>query len=114
MALPRQLAKTLVKIDKVVGTGREADLGLTVDVHYTGWLYDPNAVDSQGKKFDSSVGREPFSFQVGGKQVIKGWDVGVQGMKVGGKRHPDHSGRDGVWSAQCRQWPDSTEFDFGV
>lgn len=80
------VGKTLVKIDNVVGTGREADLGLTVEVHYTGWLYDPNAVDSHGKKFDSSIGREPFSFQVGGKQVIKGWDLGVQGMKVGGKR----------------------------
>lgn len=80
------VGKTLVKIDNVVGTGREADLGLTVEVHYTGWLYDPNASDGHGKKFDSSIGREPFSFQVGGKQVIKGWDQGVQGMKVGGKR----------------------------
>lgn len=66
--------------DVVVGNGREAALGDTATVHYTGWLTD-------GKKFDSSVDRkEPFSFRVGAGQVIKGWDEGVAGMKVGGKR----------------------------
>jgi FKBP-type peptidyl-prolyl cis-trans isomerase len=66
--------------DLVVGNGREAALGDTATVHYTGWLTD-------GKKFDSSVDRkEPFSFRVGAGQVIKGWDEGVTGMKVGGKR----------------------------
>jgi FKBP-type peptidyl-prolyl cis-trans isomerase len=66
--------------DIVVGNGREAALGDTATVHYTGWLTD-------GKKFDSSVDRkEPFSFRVGAGQVIKGWDEGVAGMKVGGKR----------------------------
>jgi FKBP-type peptidyl-prolyl cis-trans isomerase FkpA len=63
-----------------VGTGAEAKAGQMVEVHYTGWLTD-------GKKFDSSVDRnEPFKFALGRSQVIKGWDEGVQGMKVGGKR----------------------------
>jgi len=58
-----------------------------VKVHYTGWLHDPAAADGHGKKFDSSVDRgQPFEFHLGGGQVIKGWDEGVAGMKVGGKR----------------------------
>jgi FKBP-type peptidyl-prolyl cis-trans isomerase len=66
--------------DLQVGTGAEAKAGQRVEVHYTGWLTD-------GKKFDSSVDRKkPFSFQLGAGQVIKGWDQGVAGMKVGGKR----------------------------
>jgi FKBP-type peptidyl-prolyl cis-trans isomerase len=70
--------------DLQVGTGEEAKNGMTVFVHYTGWLY----VNGQrGKKFDSSVDRgQPFSFKLGGGQVIKGWDEGVAGMKVEGKR----------------------------
>jgi FKBP-type peptidyl-prolyl cis-trans isomerase FkpA len=77
----------LQKIDTVVGTGTEAVKGKTAVVHYTGWLYDPFAADKKGKKFDSSVDRKsPFSFPVGGGQVIAGWDEGVVGMKVGGKR----------------------------
>lgn len=67
-------------IDQVVGTGEIAKAGQTVSVHYTGWL-------TNGKKFDSSVDRgQPFSFHLGVGQVIKGWDEGVQGMKIGGKR----------------------------
>jgi FKBP-type peptidyl-prolyl cis-trans isomerase len=67
-------------VDLVAGTGRQAELGDTASVHYTGWLAD-------GKKFDSSRDRsEPFSFRVGAGQVIKGWDEGVKTMKVGGKR----------------------------
>jgi len=63
-----------------VGTGTTAVAGKAVKVHYTGWL-------TTGKKFDSSVDRgEPFSFPLGGGKVIKGWDEGVAGMKVGGKR----------------------------
>lgn len=66
--------------DLQVGTGAEATSGKTVDVHYTGWL-------TSGKKFDSSLDRgRPFSFPLGGGRVIKGWDQGVAGMKVGGKR----------------------------
>ncbi len=66
--------------DDLVGTGTEAHKGKTVSVHYTGWLTD-------GTKFDSSRDRNtPFSFPLGQGQVIKGWDEGVAGMKVGGKR----------------------------
>src|SRR5579884_1634614 len=66
--------------DITVGTGATATPGKTVKVHYTGWL-------TNGKKFDSSLDRgQPFSFPLGGGQVIRGWDEGVAGMKVGGKR----------------------------
>jgi FKBP-type peptidyl-prolyl cis-trans isomerase len=77
----------LKKIDVAVGSGTEAVTGKTVIVHYTGWLYDPAAADGHGAKFDSSVDRkEPFGFPLGAGRVIKGWDEGVAGMKVGGKR----------------------------
>ena len=77
----------LQKIDTQVGTGREAEPGFNVTVHYTGWLYDPAAKDGKGKKFDSSLDRgQPFNFFLGGGQVIQGWDEGFAGMKIGGKR----------------------------
>lgn len=77
----------LIKKDTVVGTGREAEAGFNVTVHYTGWLFDVNAAENKGKKFDSSVDRnQPFVFFLGGGQVIQGWDEGVVGMKIGGKR----------------------------
>lgn len=76
----------LVKTDTVVGTGKEAVAGAMVQVNYTGWLYDAKAADKRGAKFDSSIGRGPFSFPLGAGRVIKGWDQGVAGMKVGGKR----------------------------
>ncbi len=79
-------AAGLVKTDTVVGTGKEAVTGATVQVNYTGWLHDSKAADMRGTKFDSSVGRGPFSFPLGAGRVIKGWDQGVVGMKVGGKR----------------------------
>lgn len=67
-------------VDLIVGTGREAAAGNLVTVHYTGWL-------TNGTKFDSSVDRrDPFSFPIGSGKVIRGWDEGVAGMKVGGKR----------------------------
>jgi len=73
--------------DTVLGTGDEAAAGHNVKVHYTGWLYDPTADNSRGKKFDSSKDRgQPFRFGLGQGQVIRGWDEGVQGMKVGGTR----------------------------
>lgn len=77
----------LIKKDVVVGDGEEATAGKTVSVHYTGWLYDESAPDHKGKKFDSSRDRgQPFGFRLGAGQVIKGWDQGVEGMKVGGQR----------------------------
>ncbi|WP_036284886.1 FKBP-type peptidyl-prolyl cis-trans isomerase [Methylocystis sp. ATCC 49242] len=77
-------ASGLKIIDNKVGTGAAAKSGQTVSVHYTGWLYNNGA---KGKKFDSSRDRgEPFEFPLGGGQVIAGWDEGVAGMKVGGKR----------------------------
>jgi FKBP-type peptidyl-prolyl cis-trans isomerase len=70
----------LMYIDQTVGTGDVAVAGKSVTVHYTGWL-------TNGHKFDSSVDRgQPFTFPLGAGRVIKGWDEGVQGMKVGGKR----------------------------
>ena len=70
---------TLQKEDEVVGTGPEAKSGDKVKVHYTGTLMN-------GKQFDSSRGKDPFEFELGKGSVIKGWDEGVPGMKVGGKR----------------------------
>jgi FKBP-type peptidyl-prolyl cis-trans isomerase len=77
----------LQKTDLAPGNGAEIKSGQTALVHYTGWLYDAAAPENKGKKFDSSVDRnEPFEFPVGAGMVIKGWDEGVVGMKVGGKR----------------------------
>ena len=73
--------------DVKVGDGPEAKSGQTVSVHYTGWLYSASAADHHGTKFDSSRDRkEPFEFRLGAGQVIQGWDQGVVGMKVGGRR----------------------------
>ena len=96
----------LTKIDVKVGSGKEAIAGNKVNVHYTGWLFDKSAprecselprfvsservlscLENKGKKFDSSRGRPGnFKFELGAGRVIKGWDQGLQGMKVGGKR----------------------------
>ena len=77
----------LQKIELAPGSGAEIKSGQTALVHYTGWLYDTAASENKGAKFDSSVDRnEPFEFPVGAGMVIKGWDEGVVGMKVGGKR----------------------------
>ena len=70
--------------DTVIGDGAQASRGEPVSVHYTGWLYNDGV---QGAKFDSSRDRnDPFAFNLGAGMVIKGWDEGVQGMKVGGQR----------------------------
>jgi len=77
----------LIKQDGRAGTGAEAVSGRMVTVHYTGWLYDAARPDHKGAKFDSSRDRnEPFPFKLGAGEVIRGWDDGVAGMKVGGQR----------------------------
>jgi FKBP-type peptidyl-prolyl cis-trans isomerase FkpA len=77
----------LIKTDVKLGKGDLATPGKNVSVHYTGWLYDADAPDHHGKKFDSSRDRnEPFEFTLGAGQVIRGWDEGVAGMQVGGER----------------------------
>jgi FKBP-type peptidyl-prolyl cis-trans isomerase len=72
--------------DLAVGTGAEAVNGRRVSVNYTGWLYDPSAAENKGRQFDTSVGRGPFAFTLGRGEVIRGWDQGVAGMRVGGRR----------------------------
>jgi FKBP-type peptidyl-prolyl cis-trans isomerase len=84
---PPEPVSALVMVDRVVGSGPEAKSGQRVQVHYTGWLYNPGQESGRGQKFDSSKdsGR-PFVFPLGAGRVIKGWDQGVAGMKVGGQR----------------------------
>ena len=78
---------TLQRIDVTMGQGAVAQAGDEVSVHYTGWLYDQHAPDKRGQKFDSSRDRgQPFVFLLGAGRVIRGWDEGVAGMRVGGKR----------------------------
>jgi FKBP-type peptidyl-prolyl cis-trans isomerase len=78
---------TVLVTDLVTGIGDEALPGMVVIVHYTGWLYDPGAAEHQGRKFDSSRDRgQPFSFHLGAGRVIRGWEQGIPGMKVGGTR----------------------------
>ena len=82
-----QTPKALRMTDVKIGSGDTAVAGKNVSVHYTGWLFDPAAPENKGKKFDSSRDRgDPFKFPLGGGRVIKGWDQGVVGMKVGGQR----------------------------
>ncbi len=82
-ANPQELQKSDVK----QGSGVEAVAGKRVVVHYSGWLYDPTAPAGKGRKFDSSRDRgTPFDFSLGRGEVIRGWDDGVAGMKIGGQR----------------------------
>lgn len=76
----------LQQIDKVVGKGGVAAPGRSVTVRYIGWLYSPKAVQQHGAQFDASSAGEPFTFVLGAGKVIPGWDQGLAGMKVGGKR----------------------------
>jgi FKBP-type peptidyl-prolyl cis-trans isomerase len=89
-ALPPMVASAvtdLVKTDVKIGEGALAVAGLTVAVHYSGWLYDEAAPAHKGKPFDSSRERgSPLEFPLGAGRVIRGWDEGVAGMKVGGQR----------------------------
>lgn len=86
-ATPGPAAEQLIVTDTKIGTGKEATTGATIYMHYSGWLYRPLAKNMHGKLFDSSYPRgEPLDFVLGAGRVIKGWDQGVQGMKVGGKR----------------------------
>jgi len=88
--------KELKIIDHVIGDGTKTRNSQRVAVHYTGWLYDENATDFKGEKFDSSYDRKrPFVFSLGNKAVIDGWEKGLLGMKAGGKRTliiPPHMG----------------------
>ena len=78
---------TLKIVDRKIGDGALAEAGAPVNMHYTGYLWDATAADNKGKKFDSSIDRQvPFGFIIGAGRVIKGWDEGIPGMKVGGQR----------------------------
>lgn len=78
----------IIKTELKVGTGEEAVAGKDVVVHYTGWLYSTYKPEHKNLKFDSSLDRiTPFTFRLGAGKVIKGWDQGIVGMKVGGKRN---------------------------
>ena len=83
---PSQPGAPYSQTDQRVGTGTEATAGKRVSVNYTGWLYDPAQPEQKGRQFDSSAGRQPFAFTLGAAQVIRGWDQGVAGMRVGGQR----------------------------
>ena len=86
-AQPGPAAEQLIVTDHKIGKGAEANVGNTVFMHYTGWLYRPLAKNQRGRQFDSSIPRgEPLDFKLGTGKVIKGWDQGIVGMKVGGKR----------------------------
>jgi FKBP-type peptidyl-prolyl cis-trans isomerase len=76
----------LKSVDTTVGTGAQADTTKTVTVHYTGYLYDVRVANTKGAQFDTSVGKTPYTFKLGAGSVIPGFDQGVTGMKVGGKR----------------------------
>ena len=78
--------KDLKTEDTTEGKGKVAAKGKTVKVNYTGWLYDAKSPKNRGKQFDTSVGKDPFTFTLGAGSVIKGWDEGFNNMKVGGKR----------------------------
>jgi FKBP-type peptidyl-prolyl cis-trans isomerase FkpA len=72
--------------DLRTGSGATAQSGQRITVNYTGWLYSDTAAENKGRQFDTSAGRGPFSFNLGTGQVIRGWDQGVPGMRVGGLR----------------------------
>lgn len=80
-------AVTALKVtDTTVGTGAQADTTKNVQVHYTGYIYDVRVASTKGTQFDTSIGKSPYSFKLGSGAVIPGFDQGITGMKVGGKR----------------------------
>jgi FKBP-type peptidyl-prolyl cis-trans isomerase FkpA len=84
---PASAVSNLEVTDLAHGTGAAVAAGQYAIVQYTGWLYEPSAPEHKGKEFDSSLkSGTPFRFQLGAGQVIKGWDQGVAGMQIGGKR----------------------------
>ena len=74
------------QIDLAPGSGTQAGAGAIVTVKYTGWVYDPSQPDNKGKKFDSTDDHDPITFTLGNREVIAGWDRGLNGLRVGGKR----------------------------
>jgi FKBP-type peptidyl-prolyl cis-trans isomerase len=83
---PAKISKLII-IDEKIGDGVDVTPGMYLDMHYTGWIYNPNAPDRHGAQFDTSRDRgQPITFQMDARTVIRGWDLGVKGMKVGGKR----------------------------
>ncbi len=85
LKIPSEI-KNLIVEDTLPGTGAIAAKGKSLKVHYTGWFFDPKQPQMKGVQLDTSVGKEPFTFTLGEKQVIAGWDEGLVNMKVGGKR----------------------------
>ena len=85
-AAPTPDSASFSSTDLIVGTGAEATNGKTLMVHYTLWLYSSSAADHKGTQVQTSIGGSPFPFVLGAGQVIAGWDQGVPGMKVGGRR----------------------------
>lgn len=106
---------TLQIIDVTVGTGATAAVGKRLTVHYTGWLYDENTADHHGKKFDSSRDRgTPYQFTPGVDAVIQGWQQGVPGMKVGGRRTLIIPSRLGYGSAGSGSIPGGSALVFDI
>jgi FKBP-type peptidyl-prolyl cis-trans isomerase FkpA len=86
-AVPTSGVNAMQSVELKAGTGEVVTAGKIAVVQYTGWLYEASAKDNKGKQFDSSLNQgQPFRFPVGAGQVIKGWDQGVVGMKVGASR----------------------------
>lgn len=85
-AIPVYSPAALTKTDISIGTGAEAVTGKNVKVHYTGWLYTTATASFKGNQFDSSIGKAPYPFKLGTSAVIAGFEQGILGMKVGGKR----------------------------
>jgi FKBP-type peptidyl-prolyl cis-trans isomerase FkpA len=106
-------AATVKITDTVVGTGAEATTGSYVLVNYTGWLYSATAAGNKGAQFDTSVGKTPFDFVIGGN-VIPGFSQGVKGMKVGGKRTIVIPAVLGYGSAGSLGIPPNTDLVFDV